>query len=87
MIHGKRYFVVRNGAVYDDEGRMGSTATEYHEQDADTWTGLYNEHGDPLHKQREAIGYNPHRWSAAMPDPSQKSKPMKKAKPGKKKGK
>jgi hypothetical protein len=40
VTHGKRYFVVRNGAVYDDDGRMGSTATEYHEPDADTWTGL-----------------------------------------------
>lgn len=83
MTHGKRYIVVRNGAVYDDDGRMGQTATEYHEPGADTWTGLYNEHGHPLHRQPEVIGYNPHRWSNPMPDPSQKQA----AKKSKKKGK
>ena len=83
MNEGRRRLIVRNGVVYDDwSGAAGSTAEEYIEREPDsTFTGLYNEHGEPLHKQREAIGYNPFRWDTQM----KKSKPMKKPK-GKGKG-
>lgn len=83
MTYGKRRLIVRNGQVFDDNYGSAHTAQEYIEPDQDTWTGLYDHEGTPLHRQREPIGYNPHRWSAPMPSPSQKmkkSKPMKKGK-------
>lgn len=80
MIHGKRYIRVHGGVIYDEASH---TATEYIEPDQDTWTGLYDHEGVPLHREREPIGYNPHRWSNAMPGPNQKKKPMKTKKKGK----
>lgn len=42
---------LRSGIVYDDwSGASGSTAEEYIEPERDTWTGLYDHNGDPLHR-------------------------------------
>jgi len=35
---------------------------EIHHTERDTWTGLYDHHGEPLHRQPEPIGFDPHRW-------------------------
>ena len=82
MTHGKRYITVRNGVVYDDyHGASASTAEEYIECEPEsTFTGLYDHDGTPLHRQREPIGYNPHRWSKPMPGPNQKKQPKTKKK-------
>lgn len=80
MTHGKRYIRVYGGVVHDDYD-AAHTSTEYIEPEQSTWTGLYDHEGVPLHRQREPIGYNPHRWETTM----KKSKPMKKPK-GKGKG-
>jgi len=69
----------RNGPVIDDWS-AAHTAQEYIEQEADTWTGLYDHNGHRLHRQREPIGYNPNRWNTEM---AKKSKPMKKSGKGK----
>jgi hypothetical protein len=72
MTHGKRLVRVIGGVVHDDLG-AAHTAEEYIEPDRSTFTGLYDHEGTPLHRQREPIGYNPHRWSANMAEsPSQK---------------
>lgn len=65
MTYGKRYIRVRAGVVYDDyHGAAGSTAEEWVEREPDsTFTGLYDADGTPLHRQREPIGYDPHRWA------------------------
>lgn len=51
---------------------------EVHEAQRDDFTGLYDQNGDPLYRQREPIGFDPHRWSRAMPNPNQKPPKKKK---------
>lgn len=82
MTHGKRFLQVRNGVVFADYG-SAYTAETFHEPDRDTFTGLYDHNGTPLHRQPEPIGYNPHRWSTPMPGANQKSRPTKKRGKGK----
>lgn len=53
------------------------TAREFHHSDRDTWTGLYNHNGEPLHREREPFGFNPNRWNDSM---KKTPKPMKKGK-------
>ena len=64
MTHGKRRLVIRDGRIYDeDTGTSGTTAEVYFEQEAHTFTGLYDHTGTELHRPKEPVGYNPHRWS------------------------
>lgn len=41
------------------------TAREIHQPDRDTFTGLYDHTGAPLHRTPEPIGFNPNRWATA----------------------
>lgn len=85
----------RAGQIYSDYG-SAHTAETYHEPDRDTFTGLYDHTGTPLHRQPEPIGYDPHRWVQKPSPPkmqsfdrngatfmAKKSKPMKKRGKGK----
>jgi len=75
MTHGKRFLRVHSGMVFDDyHGASGQTSEEYIEPDHDTWTGLYDHNGTPLHRQREPIGYDPHRWADKPKPPKKKLK-------------
>lgn len=42
------------------------TAREYHQPDRDSFTGLYNHLGEPLHRQPEPFGFHPNRWNDSM---------------------
>lgn len=82
MNHGKRVIRVHGGALHYDDG-AGHTATEVFESDRDTFTGLYDQDGTPLHRMREPIGYQHDRWSnhmAAKPDQKKTYKTKKKGK-------
>lgn len=47
-------------------GYEGDTAQTVHVDEPDTFTGLYNHLGEPLHRPREPIGFQPHRWDNQM---------------------
>jgi len=64
MNYGKRYIRVRAGVVHDDP-EASHTAHEYIEPVRDTFTGLFDHEGNELHRLREPIGYDPHRWAKA----------------------
>lgn len=72
----------RSGPNFYD-GYEAHTADTYHETDRNTWTGLYDHNGVPLHRQPEPIGYDPHRWRTTMPDSPNKKKTYKTKKKGK----
>lgn len=46
----------------DDEPVM---TREVHTEERDTFTGLYNAQGEPLHRPSEKFGFQPDRWSMA----------------------
>lgn len=43
-----------------------TTAREYHQGDRDSFTGLYNHLGEPLHREPEPFGFHPNRWKDSM---------------------
>ena len=49
-------------------GFEGFTADHAHVEDRDTWTGLYDHNGQELHRPKEPIGFQPHRWDAKAND-------------------
>ena len=38
---------------------------EIHQTERDTFTGRYDHEGNELHRQREPIGFDPHRWDTS----------------------
>lgn len=42
------------------------TAREYHQPVRDSFTGLYNHLGEPLHREPEPFGFHPNRWNDSM---------------------
>ena len=41
----------------DDEQEIVTPTATVHEQERETWTGLYDANGNKLHRPREPIGY------------------------------
>jgi hypothetical protein len=50
------------------------TAREFHQADRDTFTGLYNHRGEPLHREPEPFGFHPNRWNSMAKKKKGKSK-------------
>lgn len=44
------------------DGYEGRTADHVQVEDRDTFTGLYDHNGVPLHRPQSPIGFDPHRW-------------------------
>jgi hypothetical protein len=83
-VTGERRVYVSDTRSHDgiihNEWDAAHTSTEYIEPDHDTWTGLYDHNGTPLHRQREPIGYQPNRWRTEVPNANQKKQPKTKKK-------
>lgn len=39
------------------------TAREVYEDQSDRWSGLYDSRGQKLYRERDPVGFNPHRWT------------------------
>lgn len=45
------------------------TADHAHVSERETFTGIYDANGTPLHRPQQAIGFDPHRWDSKPQPP------------------